>query len=492
MDKVLVEAWVTKKPVGTKNFGIGSQKRRYLVLFQDRLSYFKDSASFRKGESPLGSLTIDHDFSVIPPGIDNDFVTFTSSSSSKELKVIFELTSQFEEFQSRIIGIKKGMKFKDTKASRDRVDSPESSHDTGDRTSEFIAQESTISVESLSSSKMALFNCMTQEGQGIIKFIEKNSSIQQELRCIVSDEDEKECLECDISELVDHPRIQIEVADYTDAKDLTRGLGDSKIAIICAASDNPEMVETTKRCIDAVSESKCDVQILLSSCLASLPNSNFALIEKHLNASSQPSCCLRVPFLMENFLLFAEEILSSDQLSLPINPEWEFSTLCCEDIAASILSILSSPEPQQYFLNGKYTLTSFPLIALDTIIDILNEYKEESKEIKYKMMNMDDFKHSKLAEGLQEWWLEQHYLPYFTLINQSSKVVTHSNNDFFDIVGRKPKNFEDWLEENISSFVEIESESVADLHSPRDIKDEKRKLKLAKFRQSASTDDESF
>jgi len=191
---------------------------------------------------------------------------------------------------------------------------------------------------------------------------------------------------------------------------------------------------------------------------------------------------------MENFLIFSEEIRSLSQLSFPVNPDWEFCTISVDDIPVALFSVLASPEALKYFTFGKYTLTSSAPIAMYTILDILNEYKEE--EIRYNMISIDDFKNNKLAEGFQGWLLEQQYLPFFNLINQSSKVLTFHNTDFYELTEKKTKNFEEFLQDHLSSFVEIENVSPMELHSPRVIKDDNRRLRLETFRKSASSDNE--
>ena len=499
--EILVNAWGIKKPRSKSYIGIGSTKRRYFVLNEDAIRYYPDIQSHTNNKPPLGVHIINDKFLIEDPKEKGDFATFISSDTNHKLQVKFELQSEFEQFKSRINGILNARKFK-TNEINTSSNSNESKNENPNSGSSIDADNSTTetsmelfnsgrSLGVWSSCKISVLNCMTQQGQAIVKYVLQNSDNENTLHCIVQDEDEKEILQEDLPDVTNHPRIKIEIADYEDVKSLTKVLNNnSTVALICPASDSPEMISITTRCIDAVSLSNCKCQVLLSSYLASLPSSNYNAIEQHLLNSSKAYCVFRLPILMESFLLFGEEIRSCNKLSLPVNPEYEFSTLCIEDVPIAIFSIFASSEPERFFTSRTYTFTSHPMISLYTILDLLNEYKEA--ETVYNKISMDNFKNEKIAEGLQDWWLNEEYVIIFHLINQYSKVISVESPDFFDIVHKRPKNFEKWLQENLSSFVDVDQsvESIEELRSPKPIKDENRKEKLKLFRRVSSLNHE--
>lgn len=198
----------------------------------------------------------------------------------------------------------------------------------------------------------------------------------------------------------------------------------------CVMIVTPGCEERASLTINTINQAKaCGVRfiLLLSMCLADLPNTTFgggfAEIEKAIKACEIPCTILRCPLFMDNFMNLRLNICHSSLLVSPIHPEKAYSAITVSDVGKAAAEVLLSPSSHAM---KTYRITAHPFTQSQLTAAFT---KALLRPIAYEHTTYKQARASMFSSGFWEWSV-QGILEIYQLIDAESPITLWNTNDY--------------------------------------------------------------
>ncbi len=169
-------------------------------------------------------------------------------------------------------------------------------------------------------------------------------------------------------------------------------------------------------------------------------------IEKYIEKSSIPYAHIRPGFFMQNLSgIHSVEIRERDEIFVPAGRS-KTSFIDAADIGLAVATLLHEPEK---YKNTAHTITGAEALDYYEVADILS--KVTKRKITYGKPGYLKYRHHYIKNrGLDKNYVNVTVALYFMTRMGTAKAVT---NTFHELTGRNPKTFEEFVRDNIQSFV---------------------------------------
>ena len=173
-------------------------------------------------------------------------------------------------------------------------------------------------------------------------------------------------------------------------------------------------------------------------------------IEKDIEEKDIPRVYIRPGFFMQNVSgIHADEIREKNEIFIPAGKS-KTSFIDAKDIGEAIATILMSPDEH---LNKSYTLTGPEALDYDDIAKILT--KVTGRKISYARPGFLKYRNYYINQrNLDKDYVNVTVALYFMTRIGMAKAVTK---DFYELMGKEPRTFEEFARENLASFSEVKT-----------------------------------
>ena len=174
--------------------------------------------------------------------------------------------------------------------------------------------------------------------------------------------------------------------------------------------------------------------------------SQFAEAEKGISKLGVPYTIVRLPFFMENYLLFKDSIVGQGAIYNPADPDKPFQTVSSEDAGKASATILAHPEK---FVNKTVNIISHQ----DTYSDFAKAISEAlGREVKYIQVPYEATRKIFMDIGFPEWRANA-IVELYKLIDSSSPTMTGMESGAFEnITGEEPTDLKKWVAKHAVEF----------------------------------------
>jgi len=168
-------------------------------------------------------------------------------------------------------------------------------------------------------------------------------------------------------------------------------------------------------------------------------------IEKRIEELGIPYAHIRPGFFMQNISgIHAEEVKTKDMIYVPAGYS-KTSFIDASDIGLAIATILHNSNQH---INTKYTLTGSEALDYYQIATILSKVLD--RKISYAKPSYLKYRSYYINQrNFDKAYVNVTIALYFMTRMGTAKSIT---NDFFNLVGKEPNRFEDFVRNNIKSF----------------------------------------
>lgn len=169
-------------------------------------------------------------------------------------------------------------------------------------------------------------------------------------------------------------------------------------------------------------------------------------IEKYIENSGIPYAHIRPGFFMQNISgIHSVEIREQDKIFIPAGNS-KTSFIDAEDIGLSIATLLHEPER---YKNTTHTITGPDALDYYEIAEILS--KVIGRKIIYDKPGYLKYRNYYIKKrGLNKNYVNVTIALYFMTRMGTAKEVTE---EFYNLTGKKPRTFEDFVRDNIEAFI---------------------------------------
>ena len=169
-------------------------------------------------------------------------------------------------------------------------------------------------------------------------------------------------------------------------------------------------------------------------------------IEKYIEKAKVPFAHIRPGFFMQNISgIHSIEIKEKNEIFVPAGKS-KTSFIDAADIGLSVATLLHKPEKHK---NKAYTITGSESLNYYQIAETLSELT--GKKIIYKKPSFLKYRNYYIKNrGLDKEYVNVTVALYFMTRMGTAKMVT---NEFYELTGRKPRTFHEFVRGNIDSFV---------------------------------------
>ncbi len=168
-------------------------------------------------------------------------------------------------------------------------------------------------------------------------------------------------------------------------------------------------------------------------------------IEKYIETSGLPYSHIRPGFFMQNVSgIHAFEIKAQNKIFIPAGKS-KTSFIDAADIGLAIATILHEPDKHK---NSAHTITGPEALDYYEIAEILSRII--GRKIDYAKPGFLKYRnHAIKSRGLDKAYVNVTVALYFMTRMGTAKAVT---NTFFELTGKKPRTFEQFVNENLNAF----------------------------------------
>lgn len=275
--------------------------------------------------------------------------------------------------------------------------------------------------------------------------------------------------------------VQSLAAKYSDKVEIRAGVRNPEkadklkaipgVTVVQAAMGDKENLKTTLRGVDALyivtpgvqnrthltvatAEAARDAGVkhllVVSVNIAQLANtifgSQFNEIEDKIGKLGVPYTFLRLPYFVNNFWGFKDQIVNQGTISYPLDPEKLFTPVVVEDAGKAGAAILAHPSKHA----GKtYNIVSDRI----TFGDAARAFSEAlGKQITYTHVPYEAAKQSFLGMGFPEWQVNG-IIEQFKLFDSGAPETNYADlSDYETITGEKPTTVKAWVSKNAPGF----------------------------------------
>jgi uncharacterized protein YbjT (DUF2867 family) len=238
--------------------------------------------------------------------------------------------------------------------------------------------------------------------------------------------------------------VEIATVDYNQPETLLAALkGVNKVFLVGPPAQN--LVALERKAVDSIKQAGGPQIVKLSAMggrAATFPRQH-AESEDYIKSSGVPYTFLRPNGFMQNLAIYNAPTINSQNAFYGCQGEGKVSHIDLRDVAAVAVKALTDDRHQ-----GKsYTLTGPRALSNAELAQILSD--DLGREIRYVDLPADQFKQALLGAGLPEWSanalidLQQLYR------SGGASAVT---NDVEQILGRKPRSFEQFSRDHAEVF----------------------------------------
>ncbi|MDF2606774.1 MAG: NmrA family protein [Bacillales bacterium] len=169
-------------------------------------------------------------------------------------------------------------------------------------------------------------------------------------------------------------------------------------------------------------------------------------IEKYIEKSGIPYAHVRPGFFMQNLSgIHSVEIREKNEVFVPAGKS-KTSFIDSADIGLATAILLSNPEK---YKNTTHTITGGESLDYFQVAEILT--KVTGRSIKYAKPGYLKYRRYYIKNrGMDKGFVNITVALYFMTRMGTAEKVT---NDFYELTGRKPRTFEEFVRDNINSFI---------------------------------------
>ncbi|SHJ27063.1 Uncharacterized conserved protein YbjT, contains NAD(P)-binding and DUF2867 domains [Geosporobacter subterraneus DSM 17957] len=169
-------------------------------------------------------------------------------------------------------------------------------------------------------------------------------------------------------------------------------------------------------------------------------------IEKYIEKTGLPYAHIRPGFFMQNISgIHSVEIREKNEIFVPAGNS-KTSFIDAADIGLAVATLLHDPEK---YINTAHTITGAEALDYYEVAEILS--KVTKRKITYKKPGYLKYRSYYIKNrGLEKEYVNVTVALYFMTRMGTAKKVT---NTLFELTGRKPKTFENFVRDNIDCFV---------------------------------------
>ncbi len=168
-------------------------------------------------------------------------------------------------------------------------------------------------------------------------------------------------------------------------------------------------------------------------------------IEKYIEGSKIPFTHIRPSFFMQNLsYIHSEEIKNKNKIFVPAGNS-KTSFIDAEDIGLAIATVLHTPQKHK---NLAYTITGPEALNYFQVAEILSRLT--GRNIRYAKPGFLKYRNYYIHKrGLDKDYVNVTVALYFMTRMGTAKKVT---NTFYQLTGKQPKNFEDFVKDNLEAL----------------------------------------
>lgn len=240
--------------------------------------------------------------------------------------------------------------------------------------------------------------------------------------------------------------VQATMGDKENLKATLRGV-DALYIVTPGAQNRTHLTVATA---EAAKDAGVKHLLVVSVNIARLANTTFggqfSEIEDKIGKLGVPHTFLRLPYFVNNFWGFKDQIVNEGTIYYPIGQEKPFTPVVVEDVGKAGAAILAHPSRHA----GKtYTIVSDRI----TFGDIATAFSEAlGKQITYTHITYEAAKKSLLGLGFPEWQVNG-ILEQFKLFDSGApEINTADLSDYVTITGEKPTTMKAWVYKNAAGF----------------------------------------
>ncbi len=238
--------------------------------------------------------------------------------------------------------------------------------------------------------------------------------------------------------------VEIANVDYNQPETLLAALrGVEKVFLVGPPAQN--LVALERKAVDAIRRAGAPTIVKLSAMggRAAIYPKQHAESEEYIKSSGVPYTFLRPNGFMQNLVNYNAATINSQNAFYGCQSDGKVSHIDIRDVAAVAVKALTEDRH-----TGKtYTLTGPRALSNAELAQILSD--DLGREIRYVDLPVEQFKQALLGAGLPEWSanalvdLQQLYR------SGGASAVT---NDVEQLLGRKPRSFEQFSRDHASAF----------------------------------------
>ena len=240
--------------------------------------------------------------------------------------------------------------------------------------------------------------------------------------------------------------VQATMGDKENLKTTLRGVDALYIVTPGVQNRTHLTVATAEAAKDAGVKHLLVVSVNIARLANTIFGGQFNEIEDEIGKLEVPHTFLRLPYFVDNFWGFKDQIVNEGTIYYPIGPEKLFTPVVVEDAGKAGAAILAHPSKHA----GKtYNLVSDRI----TFGDIATTFSDAlGKQITYTHITYEAAKKSFLELGFPEWQING-ILEQFKLFDSGAPETNTANlSDYETITGGKPTTVKAWVSKNAPGF----------------------------------------
>ena len=163
-------------------------------------------------------------------------------------------------------------------------------------------------------------------------------------------------------------------------------------------------------------------------------------LEQSISELGIPFTFLQLPFFIDNYLKFKDDIIKKSSISSPLDPDKPFTSVAVSDIAKVAAKVLANPSQHA---NKTYNIVS----DSHTLGDVTRELSAAlEREINYIRMSYETGKKDLVRMGFPEWQADG-ILVLYKAIDAGSSATNQLEDlgTYEEITGEKPTDLKMWV-----------------------------------------------